>query len=82
MRSNIKIMSMRTELLQARAFAKTLEDTLREMALQREFTARTRNCERTRENLGASILMLQGRLQEVRSRAEQVARELQRFERF
>ena len=82
MRSNIKIMSMRTELSQSRAFARTLEDAVREMALQRESTARTRNCERARQNLGASILMLQGRLQEVRTRAEQIARELQRFERF
>ena len=82
MRSNIKVESMRTELSQVSAFAKTLEDAVREMASQRGFIAGTQNRERARENLGASILMLQGRLREVRTRAEQITRELQRFERF
>ncbi|MCY4033201.1 MAG: hypothetical protein OXF09_02610 [Hyphomicrobiales bacterium] len=82
MRSNIKVESMRTELSRARTFAKTLEDAVREMASQRGSVARTRNHGRARENLGASILMLQGRLQEVRARAEKITQELQRFERF
>ena len=82
MRSNIKIESMRTELSQASTFAKTLEDAVREMASQRGFIVRTRNRERARENLGASILMLRGRLQEVRMRAEQITQELRRLKYF
>ena len=82
MRGNIKIETMRTELSQASTFSKTLEDAVREMASQRRFIARTRNRERARENLGASILMLQGRLQEVRMRAEQITQELRRLKYF
>lgn len=82
MRKNHKVMSMRTELSQARAFAKSLERAVREMSLQRESTPQARCCEQARKNLAASISMLRRRLREVSSRIEHITRELRRFERF
>lgn len=82
MRKNHKVMSMRTELSQARAFAKSLERAVREMSLRSESTLQERYCEQARENLAASISMLRRRLREVSSRIEYITRELRRFERF